>query len=127
MITTTRTSTLTGWRILLALFCLLTLTTSAAAECGWVLWLEERFAAIPAESAWRVLQGATTYDSCQTGLYARVRDDDTDQATGNDQMLTEVRGPVITKLRGPDGRGASEVLRYVCLPDPVDPRGAKGR
>lgn len=111
-------------RILLALLCLHVLATSASADCAWVLWMEERFASTPAESSWRVLQGATTYDSCQAGLYARVRDDDTDRATRGEPMLTEVYGPVIAKLRGPDGRGASEVLRYLCLPDTVDPRGS---
>jgi hypothetical protein len=42
-------------------------------------------------------------------------------------MLTEVYGPVIAKLRGPDGNGASQVLRYLCLPDTVDPRVPKGK
>ncbi len=108
-----------------ALCCLLGLVSSASADCAWVLWMEERFAATPPESPWRVLQGATTSESCQAGLYARVRDDDTDRATRGDHMLTEVYGPVIAKLRGPDGRGASQVLRYLCLPDTVDPRVAK--
>ena len=112
-------------RILLALVCLPALATSASADCAWVLWMEERFAPTPAVSSWRVLQGSTTYDSCQAGLYARVRDDDTDRATQNEKMLTEVYGPVISKLRGPDGRGASQVLRYLCLPDTVDPRQRK--
>ena len=113
--------------VLLLLLCLLTVATSTFADCAWVLWMEERFAATPAESSWRVLQGATTYDSCQTGLYARVRDDDTDRATRGDHLLTEVYGPVIAKLRGPDGKGASQVLRYLCLPDTTDPRGPKGK
>ena len=114
-------------RVLLALLCVFAFTTAAYADCAWVLWMEERFASTPAQSSWRVLQGATTSDSCQAGLYARVRDDDTDRATRSEQMLTEVYGPVVAKLRGPDGRGASQVLRYLCLPDTVDPRGSKGK
>jgi hypothetical protein len=114
-------------RPVLALLALLALAPAASADCAWVLWMEERFAATPPESSWRVLQGATTYDSCQAALYARVRDDDTDRATRGDHMLTEVYGPVIAKLRGPDGNGASQVLRYLCLPDTVDPRVPKGK
>jgi hypothetical protein len=112
--------------VIASILLLFVIVSVAHAECAWVLWVEERFAATPPESSWRVLQGATTYESCEAGLYARVRDDDTDRATRGDHMLTEVYGPVIAKLRGPDGRGASQVLRYLCLPDTVDPRGAKG-
>jgi hypothetical protein len=105
---------------------LLSSVSVAHADCAWVLWMEERLAATPPESFWRVLQGATTYESCQAGLYARVRNDDTDRATRGDHMLDEVYGPVIARLRGSDGRGASQVLRYLCLADTVDPRGPKG-
>lgn len=104
----------------------LTSAPVAHADCAWVLWMEERLATTPAESSWRVLQGTTTNESCQAGLYARVRDDDTDRATRGDRMLDEASGPVIARLRGSDGRGASQVLRYLCLPDTVDPRGPKG-
>ena len=114
-------------RLLLAGLGLVACATTAFAECAWVLWMEERFAATPAESSWRVLQGSTTYDSCESGLFARVRDDDTDRVTRGEQTLTEVKGPVVSKLRGVDGRGASQVLRYLCLPDTVDPRGPKGK
>ena len=109
----------------LALLFSLVCVRAAAADCAWVLWMEERLAATPPASSWRVLQGATTYDSCQAALYARVRDDDTDRVTRGDRMLTEVAGGVVAKLRGADGTGASQVLRYLCLPDTVDPRAPK--
>ena len=54
----------------------LTSASVAHADCAWVLWMEERLATTPAESSWRVLQATTTNESCQAGLYARVRDDD---------------------------------------------------
>lgn len=112
--------------VIASILLVLTSVSVAHTECAWVLWMEERLAATPPESSWRVLQGATAYESCQAGLYARVRDDDTDRATRGDRMLNEVSGPVIARLRGSDGRGASQVLRYLCLPNTVDPRAPKG-
>lgn len=88
-------------RALLILFSLLVVTSSAHAECAWVLWLGT---------------GATY---TPFGAYG---------ATAGEKECKEAATQLMTNMQK-DPKQLAEFLkssnRYLCLPDTVDPRGPK--
>ena len=88
-------------RALLALLCLLTLPTSAWAECAWVLWLGT---------------GATYTTFGAYGTSAGEKD------------CKEALAQLMANMQR-DTKQMTEFLksssRYLCLPDTVDPRRPK--
>jgi hypothetical protein len=84
--------------IVAVLFTVLTVTTAAGAACAWVLWQETTYI-----SAGYTAMLATTENDCNARKVEYER---------------RPRPETIDKNAG---------LRYVCLPDTVDPRGPKGK
>jgi hypothetical protein len=72
----------------------------AWAECAWVLWLT---AARPGEHATRPLEASRSLEECKKAMFS-----------------SDIRQMV--QSRGADGA----TLTPRCLPDTIDPRGAKG-
>ena len=83
-------------RVLVALGCLFTLTTSASAEDPWVLWgqTQDPWGALEAVR----LGGGLSREACEQDV------------TNREKEMPSVR-----------------LASYSCLPDTVDPRGAKGK
>jgi hypothetical protein len=100
---------------LLLLPCLMLFTASASAECAWVLWEHTWPSSGPAgvqrENSWTPTGAVATVAECTNG-----------------QAGMEKRYKLLRRLRleanvEPD---VARNTQWICLPDTVDPRGAKG-
>lgn len=98
-------------RILLTLLALLALATSASAEGAWTMWM------IGASSPWDSVGTFPTREQCMEALHQQAQ-------------AVEKLGLKVTE-DGPGGSfagtDADRDIRGQCLPDPLDPRGPKGK
>jgi len=97
-------------------------TSTASAECAWVVWRQILIMPTlgtppdPARSFyWDVVNAYETRDACQ-------------QALKPEEERTKRRLEEVEKERR-EGKVTSWIppLKIVCLPDTVDPRGPKGK
>jgi hypothetical protein len=105
-------------RILLALLSLLTLATSAHAECAWALWVNPKFA----PTGWRLASSATWYAS---------KVDCENSGTYREAGTPRQPGDVMCLPQGVEPMGSPGGYEYRSwrggAADTVDPRGPKGK
>ena len=90
---------------------------SSWAECAWVLWLE-RTSLGGEVRHWHVINAASTVSGCDANLAATIKIQ-SKRAPGE---TIELKGDSLLVRTTAQG---TSVLRYVCLPDTIDPRGPK--
>ena len=115
--------------LLLALS-LLAWSTTAHAECAWVLW-EHRVtpstSGAPAE-AWLPQEATETRADCEARtekLIQRLVQPRTTGSLRNYERTGDDKG--VTMYLGPKEKGAYQTSDFRCLPDTVEPRGLAGK
>jgi len=125
---------------------------SASAECAWVLWWENTKSSVAyraaevtvpggnaerdEEHSWHILGSYQTRRACddqQAGNIASMLAEwrkAKAEATASEHTISYERGSNIisrqSKYVGDKTYILSDKIRYLCLPDTVDPRGPKG-
>jgi len=115
--------------LLLALF-LLTSAAPAHGECAWVLW-EHRVTptkeGAPTET-WLAREAVETRAVCESKAEALIQRLVQPRASGalhNYERTGDSKG--VTMYQGRKEQGAYQTSDFRCLPDTVEPRGAKGK
>src|SRR2546422_266545 len=100
-------------RVIFTVLALITSPTLAFAECAWVLW---SLSILPLPETYRVDQAHPTRRECVEKVHIFA-------------ALLKKEGYTMRAEGGPEaiGQKGSEMVRYFCLPDTVDPRGPKGK
>jgi len=121
---------------LLFLTLLLPVASEALAAGTWVLWVEdERFWDPKGEHwgrqtrNWNVLDASSSEAECRRKLGETIkRVTNPENPPKDEDMMYKVTGDAVTFVFFPkdakptDKLRRSQVLRYICLPDTVDPR-----
>jgi hypothetical protein len=138
---------------LLVAFSLFTSAATAYAECAWVLWWEDTTSSSSYRTAdanvpgantssreghsWNILGSYPTSAACERQQASKIeamlkmwRKEKAEATFGQHTIDHESGGNIISRRSEYVSENTSNLfssLRYLCLPDTVDPRGPKGK
>jgi hypothetical protein len=115
-----------------SLFVALSLLTSAAtayAECAWVLWTRDASSGYGYvdEKPWQLVRSVPTYDACEAAQAKTIKNMAAFWAKAGRDVASATENTFFLSIRDAEGKQVGLVTQlFRCLPDTVDPRGAKG-
>jgi hypothetical protein len=95
---------------------------SVVVMLAWVAWLHQTFQSEGIDK-WSAVAAAETMDQCNRTAVAAAAHSVRKFQAQNDSAIYKHAGTVI-EITYPSGKTAA--LTFVCFPDTMDPRGAKG-
>jgi hypothetical protein len=110
-------------------------STTASAGCAWVLWFESSDWASGLQSSgtnWGVVSASSTEMACRREAEGKIKAVfgrwSKDRMEGRKDSVTTEGNYVTHQWEWPDkGTAGGHSIRYLCLPDTVDPRGPKSK
>jgi hypothetical protein len=99
--------------IVLAVAVVALVPLEAVAACAWVVWIQITDApksGSPRSAGWEIMQAVERQDLCEQIIRAKTKDQPRDLAGFN-----------MAKLK--DDKDGTSYIRYLCVPDTIDPRG----
>ena len=116
--------------LLIAVF-LLASAATAYAECAWVLWEQTTvWKASPRnveETQWAPVTAALAQPICESSKATRIGEKarNLSSASRPKDTIVPIDDSVMWSWEEPEGTKVAQLFRFLCLPDTVDPRGAK--
>lgn len=103
--------------------------TTASAECAWVLWQQERIMIPPRPLSAEWSPPVAFVDRAACGAWIERNVAAWEKGAASHQSVTCSAGGMAAEFRtqGSSGPGSGLTTTFRCLPDTVDPRGAKGK
>jgi len=108
--------------VIAALYCILALAPSASAECAWVLWHHLTTPGLPPYGQTTIAGAFESLKDCRDAVRRSYLSD----GTPADSIAGLIDYPDRSWF-GKRADGGDRIIRYVCLPDTIDPRGPKGK
>ena len=106
----------------LILMLMVAVPRDSEAEGAWVLWMEDSVldTRVGWQGTWTIVSGFSDKYNCDTRTFSLAKRTADDMAKRPNTKV-EIEGNTVWIDEAPPER-----VRYVCLPDTVDPRGPKG-
>jgi len=122
--------------LLLVAFSLLASAARAYAECAWVAWQETTIMGSGQTpfAEWSIVHAGSSEKACAEAAASQARaraafwkSPERTPPGGSNPNFTRQVEMSATDVRVSDSTGSVYTYHFLCLPDTVDPRGAKGK